>query len=244
MQQDDYIGAKLVLLIGDRLLTILRDDKPGIDHPGEWDLPGGGREAGERPLQTILRETREEVGLGLEDVRFAMCEPVASRTAPGLTGWWFAAQLPASAEAQVVLGDEGQRWALMAPGDWLADPGSIAHFRPRVRAGLAALGRAGLLGEKISCRTPTEGRDGVTRIPLWKYRLLRGAILEVLTERGALGLRFGELADALRERLAREDLDRLGSLNWHMTVVKLNMEVEGEIRRLAGRGPQRIVGAD
>ena len=35
----------------------------GHDH---WDLPKGGALAGERPLQTALRETREECGLDLD----------------------------------------------------------------------------------------------------------------------------------------------------------------------------------
>ena len=40
----DFVGCKLVLVHETRLLTYLRDDKPGLNWAGMWDLPGGGRE--------------------------------------------------------------------------------------------------------------------------------------------------------------------------------------------------------
>ena len=36
------------------------------NHAGQWALPGGGMEAGERPEDTVLRELEEEVGLRLD----------------------------------------------------------------------------------------------------------------------------------------------------------------------------------
>ena len=60
---------------------------------------------------------------------------------------------------------------------------------------------------------------------------------------GAEGFAFSGLADAVRDRLTADILDRLGSVGWHVTTVKLNMEVEGELRRLPG-APQRLVLAD
>jgi len=53
--EDDFIGSKLALMIGDRILVILRDDFAHITFPNVWDFPGGGREAGETPLQTMHR---------------------------------------------------------------------------------------------------------------------------------------------------------------------------------------------
>ena len=34
--------------------------------------------------------------------------------------------------------------------------------------------------DKVACRTPAEGRDGVTRIPAWKYAAVRRAILNLV----------------------------------------------------------------
>jgi 8-oxo-dGTP pyrophosphatase MutT (NUDIX family) len=38
-------------------------------HPGQWALPGGRMESGERPQETVLRELEEEVGLRLGEER-------------------------------------------------------------------------------------------------------------------------------------------------------------------------------
>lgn len=135
----DFIGAKLVCLIGGRLLTLLRDDRPDIAYPDFWDMPGGGREGGESPEDCVLRETREEFGLELAPASLIWRAVFDNPIEPGTQAVWFAAKLPPEAEAQIVFGDEGQRWALMPPHDWLANPRAIEHFKPRVRAGLAGL---------------------------------------------------------------------------------------------------------
>ncbi len=91
--------------------------------------------------------------------------------------------------------------------------------------------------EKTACRTPAEGRDGVTNIPTWKFELLRDAILHSLA---AGDLPFSQLKDAVRERLDADALNTLGSLGWHVTCVKLEMEVRGEIERVKGVTPQLL----
>jgi len=94
--------------------------------------------------------------------------------------------------------------------------------------------------DKIACHTPTNGRDGVTRIPKWKYECVRRAILEALEEAGNGQLLFSGLADLVAERLTSNQLAKLGSVKWHVTTVKLNMEVEGEIERVPRRKPQAL----
>ena len=54
-----FEGAKIALYLGDRLVVIQRDDRPDIPFPGFWDLPGGGREAGETPFECVRRECGE-----------------------------------------------------------------------------------------------------------------------------------------------------------------------------------------
>jgi len=97
--------------------------------------------------------------------------------------------------------------------------------------------------ERTKCRTPAAGRDGVTRIPTWKYQAVRRAILAAIDAAGPEGLAFKELPGRVKALMDPSELARLGSVGWHCTTVKLNMEVEGEIARLPGTGAQRIVRA-
>ena len=94
--------------------------------------------------------------------------------------------------------------------------------------------------EKVACRTPAEGRDGITRIPAWKYDAVRRAILHAIDAAGDDGLRFSDLPGAVRARLSQQELSRLGSLGWHCTTVKLEMEVAGDILRVSDAGGQRL----
>ena len=94
--------------------------------------------------------------------------------------------------------------------------------------------------DKIACRTPAEGRDGVTRIPAWKYAAVRRAILHAVEAAGPGGLRFAALTGAVRARLSQQELARIGAVGWHCTTVKLEMEVAGEIERVEDGGGQRL----
>ena len=73
MEQDvrDFAAAILVDQSG-RLLFQRRDNIPGIVHPGKVALFGGRREAGETPLQCIVREVFEEISfrISAEDFEF------------------------------------------------------------------------------------------------------------------------------------------------------------------------------
>lgn len=55
---------------GDKILLFHRDDIPTIPAPDHWQLPGGGAEEGETPLETIKRELQEEVSYVPKDIRF------------------------------------------------------------------------------------------------------------------------------------------------------------------------------
>lgn len=132
-----FSGAKLALFLGDDLLVIRRDDKPGIPWPDHWDLPGGGREDDETPEACALRETREEVGLTVarDDIVWAN-----SYQRPRGTVWFFAAHLPAETRTKVRFGSEGQGWRLMSPEDYCAHPLAVPHFVGQLRRYLAQSG--------------------------------------------------------------------------------------------------------
>lgn len=90
---------------------------------------------------------------------------------------------------------------------------------------------------KVPCRTPAEGRDGVTNIPTWKFDAVREAILCVCAEETL----FKDLATKVGEQLTADQRARLGSLGWHVTTVKLELEVRGDIARVPGKSPQKII---
>jgi len=91
------------------------------------------------------------------------------------------------------------------------------------------------------CRTPAAGRDGTVSIPTWKYDAVRAAILDVVAGAGDDGFPFSALPAAVKARMTDDVLARLGSVGWHTTTVKLNMEVDGDLRRVEGKGPQRLI---
>ncbi len=128
-----FDGAKAAVFIGDRLLVIRRDDRPGLAWPGALDFPGGGREAGESPEQTLAREIREEVGLGYAPSQLVWRRACAGVAKPGTTVWFFVLRLAPGAERGVVFGDEGQGWGLMTPAAFLAAPDAVSSLQHRLR---------------------------------------------------------------------------------------------------------------
>ncbi|MEM1032461.1 MAG: hypothetical protein AAF928_21950 [Myxococcota bacterium] len=95
---------------------------------------------------------------------------------------------------------------------------------------------------RTTCRTPNA--DGATNIPTWKFDAVRKAILAAVTEAGTEGLPFKSFSDEVAARLTEEERAGLGSVGWHATTVKLELEVRGELRRLPGASPQRLVRGD
>lgn len=133
-RSSDFDGAKGVVLLGDTLVALLRDDRPGLPWAGWWDLPGGGREGQETPAETFARETREEVGLDLGAGEWLWARAWPSGTDPGRRSWFLVVRLPARAARGIALGDEGQAWALMTPLRFSASPKAIPFLRDRVLA--------------------------------------------------------------------------------------------------------------
>lgn len=89
--------------------------------------------------------------------------------------------------------------------------------------------------DRTPCRTPTG--TSATNIPTWKFDACRAALLAELAE-GEVPAR--EIAIRAGARLSEEDLAALGKLGWHVTTVRLEMEVRGEIMRLPGVSPIRL----
>ena len=93
--------------------------------------------------------------------------------------------------------------------------------------------------ERFRTQHPDPEKQG-ENIVKWKYEAVRSAMLAAVP-RDEPGSKFSELAGVVRESLSGQELADLGSVNWYTTVVKLDLEARGELRRLPGSGPQRLV---
>lgn len=82
---------------------------------------------------------------------------------------------------------------------------------------------------------------GVTHIPAWKFTAIREAVLQSLSGADASGLSLKDLRIAAKGKMRPETLEKLGSWGWHFTTTKLEMEVAGDLSRIAGRSPQHVV---
>lgn len=131
-EEADFHGAKLLLLQGGRLLTCLRDDFDHIPFPAFWDLPGGGREGRERPIECALRELAEEFGLPLASDRL-QGRTFPSHQQPKMISWLFRGDLTPAEIGSIRFGDEGQEWQMMPLADFLRHPRAVPHFQRWIR---------------------------------------------------------------------------------------------------------------
>ncbi len=136
MRDTYFSGAKLAVISAGKVLAFLRDERTDIQWPGLWDLPGGGREPGETPVDCAIRETGEETGVMLRPSEVVwqrdFQEDKGGRTwflvaAPG----WLCLPAPK-------LSIEGQAVRWMAVEQFLALPDAVPHMQARLRAYLLA----------------------------------------------------------------------------------------------------------
>lgn len=93
--------------------------------------------------------------------------------------------------------------------------------------------------EKMKCYTPTPGKAPVN-IDKSKYDLVARAILKVLPSDGD-GVYFKDLPDLVADELGEQVMQQIGSRAWYTTTVKLHLEYEQKIRKVPGKGSQRLV---
>ena len=136
----DFVGAKLVLVLGGECLTYLRDDRPGLPWAAMWDLPGGGREGSESAEECVLREVFEEFGLRLGPERLLWRRVWPSMLDASRDSVFFAGRITAAEVAAIRFGPEGQYWRMRPVAEYLADAGAIPEMQRRVRVALRELG--------------------------------------------------------------------------------------------------------
>ena len=67
MSERPSVGVAVILTRENRVLLMKRKGPHG---PGTWTVPGGHMEFGETPQQCAVRETKEEIGVEITDIRF------------------------------------------------------------------------------------------------------------------------------------------------------------------------------
>ncbi|WP_240611028.1 NUDIX hydrolase [Oceaniglobus ichthyenteri] len=128
-----FTGAKLALLIGDSIISILRDNKPDIPFPACWDFPGGGREGDETPAACALRETQEELNLRLPESALIWQRAFVSTIDDDAAAWFFVAEIAPDQVARIRLGSEGQRWRQMGVAQYLRLSDAVPYLQDRLR---------------------------------------------------------------------------------------------------------------
>ena len=134
---DDFDGTKVAIIRKDQILTLLRDDREDIPWPNQWDLPGGGRENNEDPIETAKRELQEEFGLILPEGRIVY-HYQSTREAGGVIHF-FLILWDSLTDDMICFGTEGQAWQFMNIIEFLDRHDVVPHHQMRLRLGLATL---------------------------------------------------------------------------------------------------------
>ena len=129
----DFTGCKIALFCGDKLLTILRDDKSNIPYPNTWELPGGGREGDESPFECVAREVYEELGINLTEDCLLWSKVYPSMIFEGKESVFLVGQLTQDQFDSIVFGDEGQGYKLMSTEEFLGSDKVVPQLQDRGR---------------------------------------------------------------------------------------------------------------
>ena len=129
----DFGGAKIAILRGADVLTLLRDDISTIPFPNMWDLPGGGREKNEAPFDTAARELLEELSLIICPDKVILHREYNDQSNHGATVHFFVARWDELCDETIALGDEGQRWAWMTVDEFIINENAVPSLRERLK---------------------------------------------------------------------------------------------------------------
>ena len=129
----DFTGCKIALFCGDKLLTILRDDKASIPWPNMWELPGGGREGDESPFECAAREVYEELGIQLTEDCLLWSKVYPSILYEGRQSVFMVGQLSQEQFDSITFGDEGQAYKLIPVEGFLNSKQAVPQLQGRLR---------------------------------------------------------------------------------------------------------------
>lgn len=131
--QENHTAAKAFLFHDNKILILLRDNKPEISFPNMWDLPGGKREENESAVECLIRETNEEFSIRLEEDQIFWNKEFEALLYPGRKMMMYAGNLNEDQISSIILGDEGQEWKFVDIDEFLNMPDMIPHFIERLK---------------------------------------------------------------------------------------------------------------
>jgi len=129
----DFQGCKIALICGDKVLTILRDDKDDIPCPNMWELPGGGREGDESSFECAAREVYEELGIHLNEDCLLWGKIYSSVIFEGKQSVFMVGQLRQEQFDNITFGDEGQAYQLMKVEEFLTSSQVVPQLQERLK---------------------------------------------------------------------------------------------------------------
>lgn len=129
----DFTGSKIALICGDKVLTILRDDKENIPCPNMWEFPGGGREGNESPFECAAREVYEELSIHLTEDCLLWSKVYPSMLFADKQSVFLVGQLTQNQFDSIVFGDEGQAYKLMPIEEFLKSKQAVPQLQGRLR---------------------------------------------------------------------------------------------------------------
>jgi 8-oxo-dGTP diphosphatase len=128
----EVVGTSIAILHDTSIVAILRDNKPELAYANQWDLPGGQREPGERPLDCGLREAQEEVGLYISEDLIVWQKEYPFLFRDG-AAQFLVALIGAEVAWSIKLGDEGQSAQLMPIEEFLDRSDVVPAQQDRLR---------------------------------------------------------------------------------------------------------------
>ena len=146
LEISDFTGSKIALICGDKVLTILRDDKDDIPCPNMWELPGGGREGDESPFECVAREVYEELGIHLNEDCLLWGKIYPSVIFEGKQSVFMVGQLRQEQFDNITFGDEGQAYKLMPIEEFLKSKQAVPQLQGRLRDYLKVSDQKGWFG--------------------------------------------------------------------------------------------------
>ncbi len=108
-------GGFVISADGQRLWLLQRDNFPQIPYRGKWGILGGRSEPGESPLDTFIREVREEANVTLDEQQITLLGNLDAGDDRDHCKHIAMAKLTPQQELQIRKGNEGQRIASFSP---------------------------------------------------------------------------------------------------------------------------------